>query len=98
MIHKMDNPLAQCQLKFDSNAKGEFEGYASVFNGVDSYKDTILPGAFKKTLKKERNPSMFINHNSYAIPVGDWVSLKEDDTGLLVKGRVDQNHTDGFSV
>jgi HK97 family phage prohead protease len=34
-----------------------FEGYASIFNTPDSYKDIILPGAFKKTIK-EKGPKV----------------------------------------
>lgn len=98
MIYKMDNPLEHCQIKFDSNSKGEFEGYASVFNGVDSVNDTILPGAFKNAIGSGKRVSMFINHDSRSIPVGDWIKLKEDKTGLIAKGRIDENHRDGPSA
>lgn len=97
MIHKLDTPLVACHLKFASDDQGEFEGYASVFNGVDSYRDTILPGAFAKTLK-ENTPKMFVNHDSWAVPVGDWIELKEDDKGLFVKGKIDLIHKDGPTV
>ena len=98
MIHKIDNPLELCQLKFDSNEKGSFEGYASVFNGLDAVNDIILPGAYSKTLKKGHRISMFINHESHKIPVGDWTGLKEDKTGLHAKGLIDENHMDGPSA
>ncbi len=75
-----------------------FEGYASKFGGVDSYGDTIIKGAYKKTLKEDRKPSMFVNHDSFSVPVGDWVELKEDDTGLFVVGQVDMNHKNGPTV
>jgi len=97
MIIKIDNPLEACQLKFASKDKGEFEGYASVFNGVDAVKDTILEGAFSESIKG-RAPSMFVNHDSYQVPVGDWIGLSEDSTGLHVKGRIDLNHKDGPTV
>ncbi len=97
-IIKIDNLLEHCELKFTSDNQGEFKGYASVFNGVDSVKDTILPGAFKKTLRQKRNPSMFVNHDSYNVPVGDWIKLKEDDKGLEVTGKIDLNHKDGITV
>lgn len=98
MINKIDNPILACNLKFTSDDKGEFEGYASVFNGVDAMRDTILPGAFTETLKNDRPPSMFINHDSWEIPVGDWISLAEDEIGLFVKGIIDFNHKDGPSL
>ena len=88
------NPLQKCEVKFENEA-GLFSGYASVFNGLDSYNDTILPGAFEKTLKKSRMPHMFINHDSHAIPVGDWIELREDDIGLKSSGQIDLVHRDG---
>ena len=98
MINKLDNPIANCGLKFADDSSGEFAGYASVFNGVDSYRDTILPGAFAKSIKNNRPPSMFVNHESYMVPVGDWISLAEDNIGLLVKGVIDLNHHMGPTV
>ena len=41
-------------LEFKADAvedSGEFSGFASVFGGVDSFKDTIASGAFTKSLK-----------------------------------------------
>ncbi|MCA9913277.1 MAG: HK97 family phage prohead protease [Anaerolineae bacterium] len=98
MLQKINNPLESCQLKLASDGKGVFEGYASVFNKIDSYGDTILPGAFAETIKAKRKPSMFINHDSWNIPVGDWMKLSEDSTGLLVEGKIDLNHRDGTTV
>jgi len=98
MIHKIHNPLETCHLKFSNDERGEFEGYASVFNGVDAVNDTILPGAFTKSLDGKRGPAMFVNHKSHEVPVGDWVELKEDEHGLYVKGKIDLNHKDGPTV
>jgi HK97 family phage prohead protease len=92
--------LAACLLKFDSDTRGTFTGYASVFNGNDSDNDTILPGAFKKSIKRHKSRPVkgFINHKQHEIPVIDWVNLSEDSTGLEVSGRIDFNHTDGESL
>lgn len=98
MIHKLDNPIDHCELKFSKESKGEFEGYASVFNGVDAVGDTIIPGAFAETIKSGRTPAMFINHDSWSIPVGKWVALSEDSMGLHAKGQIDLNHKDGPSL
>lgn len=38
-----------------AQAEGVIEAYAATFNGVDSYGDTIRPGAFLKTIA-ERGP------------------------------------------
>jgi HK97 family phage prohead protease len=84
--------LIQKTLKFDDVAlkmqgeSGTFEGYASKWDGVDSYGDTILKGAFADTLK-ETAPKMFFNH-SWDMPVGKWLSAQEDEHGLFVKGEL----------
>ena len=90
--------LIQKTLKFnDVNLKmvadtGTFEGYASKWDGVDSYGDTILKGAFADTLKSAQ-PKMFFNH-SWDMPIGKWVSAEEDSAGLYVKGEL----TPGLAV
>lgn len=84
--------LIQKTLKFDDVAlkmqgdTGTFEGYASKWDGVDSYGDTILKGAFADTLR-EAPPKMFFNH-SWDMPIGKWVSAEEDSAGLYVKGEL----------
>lgn len=99
MLVKLQTPTSQCNLKFASDdATGEFEGYASVFHSVDSVGDTILPGAFAKSLAADRMPAMFINHDHYAIPIGDYLEMREDDVGLFTRGRIDLNHRDGPSA
>ncbi len=85
LIHKTLS-LNSVALKMDGEAEGTFSGYASVFGGVDSYGDTIVKGAFKKTLAKGM-PKMFFNHN-WDMPVGKWLSAEEDDKGLFVRGQL----------
>ena len=68
--------------------EGSVEGYASVFNSVDSYGDTMLPGAFDNVIKSGELPLMFYNHYHFEIPVGKWDSMETDDFGLKVKGRL----------
>jgi HK97 family phage prohead protease len=84
-IQQKTQKLADCEIKIDGKS-GQFSGYASVFNGVDSYGDTILPGAYAETLANYW-PKMFVNHDSYDLPVGKWLDIKEDDTGLFVAGE-----------
>lgn len=85
MLHKT-LALADCEVKVAGDS-ATFAGYASVFGGVDSYGDTILKGAYDYTLKKHGKPKMFVNHDSYALPVGKWLAAKEDDKGLFVEGE-----------
>lgn len=78
--------LSNVQLKMDDSEENGFVGYASVFNGVDSYGDTILPGAFKSAVEAGAMPKMFFNHKSWELPVGVWKSMEEDENGLIMRG------------
>jgi HK97 family phage prohead protease len=76
-------------------------GYAAVFNTptrIDGWEgtfdETILPGAFKKTLR-ENTPVMQFDHGQHpligSIPIGTYDSLSEDSTGLAVEGQLSDN-------
>lgn len=92
--------FAPLEVKFasDEGKAGEFEGYGAVFGNVDAYGDVIQKGAFKETLrdwkKQKKLPPMLVQHGGWmmtdmdALPVGVWEEMSEDDTGLLVKGRL----------
>ncbi len=77
--------LTDVQLEIEDE-RGVFSGYASKWGGVDSYGDTIMPGAFKETLAKAM-PKMFWNHQ-WDMPIGKWTIAKEDNIGLFVKGEL----------
>ncbi|MBX7459547.1 HK97 family phage prohead protease [Qipengyuania huizhouensis] len=78
--------------------KGEFEGYASVFGNRDSYGDVVVSGAFKDSLaehaKNDTMPKLFWQHDSWK-PIGSWLEMEEDDTGLKVKGRLNMDVQQG---
>lgn len=78
--------LDATEIKFSCSKAGTFEGYASVFGGVDSYGDTIVRGAFAKAIKG-KTPKMFFNHRSWELPVGKWTMMQEDGKGLHVAGE-----------
>jgi HK97 family phage prohead protease len=86
MLLRKSLRLSDTNLKM-SGESGVFEGYASVFGGVDSYGDTIEKGAFVETLKADGLPKMFFNHE-WAMPIGKWTQAQEDSTGLYVKGEL----------
>lgn len=86
--------LKGVEIKGDAN---QFEGYASIFNGNDSYNDTILPGAFASAIKKGV-PLMFFNHDWSEIPIGKWTKLEEDDKGLRVVGELTPGNPHAESV
>lgn len=70
---------------------GVIEGYASVWDKVDSYNEAVERGAFKQSLaaarREKRSIKMLYQHDSFQ-PIGVWDDLDEDDTGLRVKGRI----------
>lgn len=68
---------------------GEFSGYASKYNGVDSYGDTILPGAYDEVLASGVLPKLFFNHLTREVPLGDYIEMEGRPDGLYVKGRLD---------
>lgn len=84
---RLDVPLT---LKSVSD-NGEFEGYGSVFGVEDSYGDVVIRGAFAASLakwkEKGRLPAMLWQHQM-SEPIGIYTEMREDDTGLLVKGRL----------
>lgn len=93
MMMRKNLVLDNVGLKFAKGDTGAFSGYASVFGGVDSYRDTIMPGAYKSVIERiqagsARMPKMFINHKSYELPVGKWLSMEEDDKGLFMFGEL----------
>ena len=83
--------ISACSLKFDAEAR-TIEGYASKFNGVDSYGDTVLPCAYEKTLQDRERP-VRMRWNHFGPVIGKWVVIKEDENGLYVKGELTPGHS-----
>lgn len=69
-----------------------FSGYASVFGGVDSYGDTIMPGAYKATLEDRSRP-IAMRWNHFGPVIGKWMRLEEDEKGLYVEGELTPGHS-----
>lgn len=90
MIHKLLD-VKSVEFKFDGKT-GEFEGYASVFGGVDSYGDTIYKGAFEKTLENRERP-VRMRWNHYGPVIGKYVEMYEDEKGLFVRGQLTPGHS-----
>lgn len=83
---------------FEIRADGEgmtFRGYAAVFNSqsedLGGFRETIAPGAFSRTLKRDtsaKNVRMFLNHNTdvlLASTRANTLRLSEDDKGLMAE-------------
>ncbi len=91
LLHKSIG-LDTAEFKFDEARKGFFCGYASVFGGVDSYKDTIIPGAYAKTLQNRERPVQ-LRWNHHGPVIGKWLTLREDEKGLYVEGELTPGHS-----
>lgn len=91
MQHKLSQ-FDRLSVKFDDARPGFFSGYASVFGLVDSYGDTIAPGAYSKTLQNRERPIQ-LRWNHYGGVVGKWLTLREDEKGLYVEGELTPGHS-----
>ncbi|MBM3603647.1 MAG: HK97 family phage prohead protease [Alphaproteobacteria bacterium] len=97
MLTKAFDPVLEVK-DMDDNT-GEFEGYGSTFGGEpDSVGDIIMPGAYKDSLaehsRRGTTPKMFWQHDPHR-PIGKWLDAKEDDHGLLMRGRLNMNVQQG---
>jgi HK97 family phage prohead protease len=66
--------------------KGSFRGYASIWDIVDTYGDVVIKGAFKRTLKDNKQFPLLWSHNLME-PIGI-IEAKEDSRGLAVQGQL----------
>lgn len=88
--------LDAAELKF-AGAAFSFSGYASMFGGVDSYGDTIEPGAYKNTLQNRERP-IRMRWNHYGEVIGKWTNMYEDEKGLYVEGELTPGHSKASDV
>lgn len=74
------------------DGEGRFAGYASVFGRLDDGGDIVMPGAFRKSLglRGRHRIKMLFQHDPKE-PVGTWDTIREDDHGLWVEGRLVQD-------
>ena len=78
---------------------GSFSGYASLFGKTDLGNDKVKRGAFTKSIQS-RKPAgirMLFQHNPDK-PIGVWEELREDATGLFVRGRIVKDVSNGAEV
>ena len=67
---------------------GRIEGYASLFGLVDDGGDEVAPGAFAASLARRPGGVKLLWQHDPAQPIGVWDTLREDDRGLWVAGRL----------
>lgn len=72
---------------FDDEQR-QFEGYANVFDIIDSYGTTFAKGSFQKELSRKKAFSLLYqhSHNSAVDILGLFMGL-EDEKGLYIKGE-----------
>ncbi len=70
---------------------GRIEGYASIFGAADQGGDVVERGAFARSLDALRSAGRSVKllwQHDPAQPIGVWDSVREDERGLLVRGRL----------
>lgn len=82
----LDHKNISFEIKKEPDADGVFEGYASVFDIVDSGMDVVSRGAFTSSLD-QRKVKMLWQHDPEVV-IGVWEEMKEDERGLFVRGRL----------
>ena len=96
MQHKLID-LGSIEVKFDDARRGFFSGYASKFGGVDSYGDTVMPGAYLSTLEMRKRPVQ-MRWNHYGEVIGKWLDIRETEHGLWVEGELTPGHSKAEDV
>jgi HK97 family phage prohead protease len=67
--------------------RDQFEGYASLFGVADNSGDVVARGAFTRSLRDISRIRMLYQHVA-SEPIGVWEEMREDETGLYVRGRI----------
>ena len=78
-------------IKSADDGTGEFTGYASVFDNIDSHGDIVRRGAFAKSIASDTPVPLLWEHGA-ADPrnyVGDVVKAAETANGLEITGNHD---------
>ena len=96
------NIICKTALTTSDDGTGKISGYASTYNNPDLSGDVMLPGCYDAVLQKiEKSgvmPVMFFSHEHWSVPCGRWDSIKSDDTGLYVTGRVNTDLESGKEI
>ncbi len=75
--------FTQVEIKAVSTERREITGYAAASGNKDRTGDVIDTGAFDRTLTEHSDVPVFIGHDTSRLQVGEAISMKEDDAGLL---------------
>jgi hypothetical protein len=80
-------PLAELKIAGAPDSVGEFEGRASTFNTIDSYGDTIDPGAYAATLPEFLDRGFIGWSHDWDQPIGFLTAAEERADGLWITGQ-----------
>lgn len=67
---------------------GQFAGYASVFDMIDSQSDVVMSGAFVESLTGRRDEIKLLWQHHPDEPIGQITNVFEDPQGLYVEGHL----------
>ena len=76
------------QVRAVEDTEGIFEGYAIVWDSVDSHGTRFRKGCCTKTLKERGDRVKILDNHEINIPIGKPLELREDDVGLFVRGEL----------
>lgn len=68
--------------------EGVFEGYASIFGNIDSYRDIVVKGAFNRTINNNKKRIKILWQHDMREPIGKPVEMHEDEKGLYMKAKL----------
>jgi hypothetical protein len=67
---------------------GIVKGYGSYFGNIDSDKDVIMKGAYKKTIAENGNRVKYLYQHNMMQPIGKMKEMYEDDKGLVFVAEI----------
>jgi len=67
---------------------GIIKGYGSYFGNIDSDKDVIVKGAYKKTIAENGERVKYLYQHDMNQPIGKMTELYEDDKGLVFVAEI----------
>ncbi len=76
------------EVKSDSDKELIIEGHGAIKGNIDSYKDVIQDGAFKRTIKEQGERIAFCYQHDIWNPIGKIQEIKEDDKGLWIRVKI----------
>ena len=88
----MNKNIEMLDFKVKNEKSRTFTCYGNVKGNIDYAGDRTLNGAYQKSINNHQTngtmPKMFWGHNSSELPIGTWMDMKEDSTGLWLEGKM----------